>query len=124
MMGLSYVTSFSTSSLLIDESHWELTNINRVILIVLLLSVLVYYIQLILLQHCLLFVALRSTSSCLNRSESSTNLGASIRATGCTRRDHSHLLRSCLLLCLHFYTHLIGSISSKAQISVARAISG
>jgi hypothetical protein len=119
MVGLSYLTSFSGCSFLIDEPHRKLTNINRVILIVLLLSVLVYYIQLILLQHCLLFVALRSASSCLDRSETSANFGSTIVASSSSWWDHTNLLWSCLLLCLHFYTHLIGSISTEAYIAIA-----
>jgi len=122
MMGLSCMTSFSSNSFLVDEPHWELSYINRVILIVLLLSVLVYYIQLILLQHCLLLVALRSSSSSLNWSESPTNLCSSIWASGSSRRNHAHLLWSGLLLCLHFYTHLIRPICTKAYTSVAWAI--
>lgn len=121
MMGLSYVSSLSSGSFLVDESHGQLSDVDGVILIVLLLSVLVYYIQLILLQHCLLFVTLRSTSRSLDRSESPANLGPTVGAAGSSWRDHAYLLRSGLLLCLHFYTHLVRPLSTDAHV-VARAI--
>ena len=123
MMGLSYVASLSSGSFLVDESHGQLSDVDGVILIVLLLSVLVYYIQLILLQHCLLFVTLRSTTGSLNRSESPTNLGSTVGAASSSWRNHTNLLRSGLLLCLHFYAHLVRPIGTEAHV-VARAIGG